>query len=102
VKTHAPIINKNTLVMKFGGSSVGTPDAMSRVVSIVKNEKSQWKNVVVVTSALSGVTDTLLKMASQESAADSRALEAMAVELARKHADIARVLVSDPAWPVKR
>lgn len=97
MKTHAPIINKNTLVMKFGGTSVGTPDAMSRVVSIVKNEKSQWKNVVVVTSALSGVTDTLLKMASQESAADSHALEAMAVEIARKHEDIARVLVSDPA-----
>jgi len=97
VKTQAPIIKKNTLVMKFGGTSVGTPDAMGRVVSIVKNEKSQWKNVVVVTSALSGVTDALLKMTSQEAAADSHSLETMAVDIARKHEAIAKELVSDSA-----
>ncbi len=58
---------KGTLVMKFGGTSVGTTKAMRQVVFIVKNEKPGWKNIVVVTSALDGVTDILLKMASRVS-----------------------------------
>jgi aspartate kinase len=82
--------------MKFGGTSVGTPDAMRQVVSIVKKEKGQWKNVVVVTSALSGVTDILLKMASQEVMAHPHAVDKYATELIQKHDEIADVLIHDP------
>lgn len=49
------------LVMKFGGTSVGTSDAMSRTAEIVFNSKEPEK--VVVTSAMSGVTDELLNLA---------------------------------------
>ena len=53
-----------TLVMKFGGTSVGTPAAMRQVVSIICDERKTWRRLVVITSALSGVTDLLLSMAS--------------------------------------
>lgn len=96
MKAQTPAIQKNTLVMKFGGTSVGTPDAMRQVVSIVKNEKQQWKNVVVITSALSGVTDTLLKMASQEATANPRALDQYAENLIHKHDEIANALIHEP------
>jgi aspartate kinase len=68
----------NTLVMKFGGTSVGSADAMRQVVSIISNERIKRKNIAVITSALNGVTDQLLSMADGrveilETAADLRA-----------------------------
>ncbi|MDE7346762.1 MAG: bifunctional aspartate kinase/homoserine dehydrogenase I [Muribaculaceae bacterium] len=48
-------------VMKFGGSSVGTPSALANVKNIV--ESTTGKKVVVV-SALGGVTDLLLSTAA--------------------------------------
>jgi bifunctional aspartokinase / homoserine dehydrogenase 1 len=53
---------KNTLVMKFGGTSVGTLDAMLQVAEIVQDVKKEWKHVAVVTSAMAGVTNFLLKL----------------------------------------
>ena len=44
-------------VMKFGGTSVGTPKSLQLVKSIVEAEKEP---VIVVVSALGGVTDRLL------------------------------------------
>ncbi|MDR0887570.1 MAG: aspartate kinase [Candidatus Methanoplasma sp.] len=44
-------------VMKFGGTSVGSPDALKRVVKIVTDEKN---DKVVVVSAMSGVTNFLV------------------------------------------
>ncbi|MDR3282206.1 MAG: aspartate kinase [Candidatus Methanoplasma sp.] len=44
-------------VMKFGGTSVGSPEALKRAVNIVKNEKN---DKAVVVSAMSGVTNFLV------------------------------------------
>ncbi len=79
--------------MKFGGTSVGTTKAMRQAVSIVKNEKPGWKNIIVVTSALDGVTDTLLRMASQVSTSQLDTLEDAASELIRRHDEIADDLI---------
>lgn len=48
-----------TLVIKFGGTSVGTTDAMAQAAQIVRANHLVWQNLIVVTSALSGVTDLL-------------------------------------------
>ena len=89
-------IEKNeTLVMKFGGTSVGTAEAMHQVVTIVKTEKQRWKNVVVVTSALSGVTDTLLKTAAKVTTGQTIILEETAAELTQRHSEIADALISN-------
>ncbi|MDR1954610.1 MAG: aspartate kinase [Candidatus Methanoplasma sp.] len=45
-------------VMKFGGTSVGSPEALQRVVKIILNEEG--KKIVVV-SAMSGITNFLVK-----------------------------------------
>jgi aspartate kinase len=81
---------KETLVMKFGGTSVGTPEAMRQVVSIVAAEKKNWRNLVVITSALSGVTDLLIDMASGKAN-----LKASAAILQNRHREIADVLIHD-------
>lgn len=46
-------------VLKFGGSSVASATAMSRVLDIVENE-AQKGTVILVSSAISGCTDALL------------------------------------------
>jgi aspartokinase len=62
------------LVMKFGGTSVGSPDAMRTVAEIVEHEKKYWKGVIPVVSALNGVTNLLLETAQKAAAGDSRLL----------------------------
>jgi aspartate kinase len=52
-------MKKNTLVMKFGGTSVGSGAAFTRAARIAAEEAKSRPTAVVV-SAMSGVTDTLL------------------------------------------
>lgn len=54
-------------VLKFGGSSVGTPESILQVKQIVESQQSE---VIVVVSALGGVTDKLIGMAKMASAGD--------------------------------
>ncbi|HWQ47020.1 MAG TPA: aspartate kinase [Longilinea sp.] len=86
-----------TLVMKFGGTSIGTVQVMQQTVSIVAAEKKTWPNLVVITSALSGVTDTLLSMAGEAARGQADSLDATAAALAIRHAEISSALVPDPA-----
>ena len=57
-------MSKQTLVMKFGGTSVGSAEALVSARQIIRDVKQDWARVAVVTSAMSGVTDLLLKSAS--------------------------------------
>ena len=47
------------LVLKFGGTSVGTIDKIKKVANIIKNRHSEDSQIIVVVSAMSGVTDEL-------------------------------------------
>ena len=49
-----------TITMKFGGTSVGGPEAIANVVDIVKAERAAGSRVIVIVSAMAGVTDTLV------------------------------------------
>ena len=53
-------------IMKFGGSSVGTPESMQQVVNIIEDSVQKEQTIVVV-SALGGVTDLLIDMAATAS-----------------------------------
>jgi len=48
------------ITMKFGGTSVGSPEAITNVVSIVSEAVQGGDRVIVVVSAMSGVTDALI------------------------------------------
>jgi len=51
------------IVQKYGGTSVGTLDRIRNVAARIKRTRDQGNQVVSVVSAMSGVTDGLIKMA---------------------------------------
>ncbi len=53
------------IVQKYGGTSVGSLDRIRNVASRLKQTRDQGNQVVAVVSAMSGVTDGLLKMAHE-------------------------------------
>ena len=61
-------------VLKFGGSSVGSPDSLKQVRSIVESQEGP---VVVVVSALGGVTDQLISMSRKAEEGDMSYLETL-------------------------
>jgi aspartokinase/homoserine dehydrogenase 1 len=87
--------HSRTLVMKFGGTSVGSAQAMSEAALIVKNTHAEWQRVVVVTSAISGVTNLLLDSASRAAAGDVTHLPDAEKNLRTSHVSIANELISD-------
>ena len=50
-----------TIVLKFGGTSVGTIERIKKVAQIISNYKKKKNRVAVVSSAMSGVTNDLAK-----------------------------------------
>jgi aspartate kinase len=87
--------SKRTLVMKFGGTSVGSVDALTRATQIIKEALTQYPRVVVVTSAMSGVTDLLLKSASLALRGNVDSLPEVESTLREKHFSAADALVND-------
>jgi aspartate kinase len=55
------------VVQKYGGTSVGTPERILNVARRAYETQQSGKSVVVVVSAMSGVTDGLIKLAKQVS-----------------------------------
>ena len=68
-------------VLKFGGSSVASATAMSRVLDIVGSATQEGK-VILVSSAISGCTDALLAIAGGK--ADAAALKQRHLEIVRR------------------
>ena len=53
------------IVQKYGGTSVGNPDRIKNVAARVAKYRARGDQVVVVVSAMSGVTDNLIKLAKK-------------------------------------
>ena len=51
------------IVQKYGGTSVGSLDRIRNVAARMKRTRDEGNQVVAVVSAMSGVTDSLIKMA---------------------------------------
>jgi aspartate kinase len=87
------------VVMKFGGTSVADAEAMTRVVKIVRRQGETQPDAappVVVVSALSKVTDGLIRTADFARNGDGKAAVALLVELLERHSGIARALTAGP------
>jgi aspartate kinase len=76
---------KDTVVMKFGGTSVGSAQAVQQVIEVARDAKAEWRNVAIVVSAMSGVTDSLLHGAKSAEQGDDSLAESTASELRAKH-----------------
>ena len=53
------------IVQKYGGTSVGNPERIKNVAARVARYRTAGDQVVVVVSAMSGVTDNLIKLAKE-------------------------------------
>jgi len=80
-------------VMKFGGTSVGSPDSLQLVKKIVENEPEP---VIVVVSALSGVTDRLL-LAADFALNGNSGYKPLLDEIIARHEEIIEKRVTSPA-----
>jgi aspartokinase/homoserine dehydrogenase 1 len=78
-------------ILKFGGTSVGTVSSINTVLNILKQEKQQGANPVVILSAMSGVTNLLAGMAQQ--AAEGQEFTAHLAELESRHFEVVRNLL---------
>jgi len=71
------------LVMKFGGTSVGSAERFAAVARIVEGAKD--KQLVVVVSAMSGTTNTLIEGARAAAEGQDGRYRAIKAELLAKH-----------------
>jgi aspartokinase/homoserine dehydrogenase 1 len=82
------------VVMKFGGTSVGGVAALQQATSIVKKAREEGNEVVVVASAMSGVTDLLLRGARQAEAGDVTTADHARQEIMAKHTQVIEALLA--------
>ncbi|NPV57380.1 MAG: aspartate kinase, partial [Anaerolineae bacterium] len=88
---------QKTLVMKFGGTSVGDAAAVRQAVAIIATAHHEWSRLVVVTSAMAGVTDRLLDSAQSAAAGDRLKFTQAAQDLRTQHFSVLDELISDLA-----
>ncbi|HCM21270.1 MAG TPA: bifunctional aspartate kinase/homoserine dehydrogenase I, partial [Porphyromonadaceae bacterium] len=79
-------------VMKFGGTSVGSPESLQLVKNIVENEKDP---VIVVVSALNGVTDRLL-LAADFARNNNSGYKPLLDEIIARHEEIIEKMIPSP------
>lgn len=83
-----------TITMKFGGTSVGSPEAIQNVIQIVRQTVEEGSRLVVVVSAMSGVTDALLESAKLAAAGDRWGYLSLSQSMRDKHAEAINRLMS--------
>lgn len=83
-----PKSEKPLIVMKFGGTSVGSAERMQNVASLLA-EHSKRADLVVVVSAMGGVTDMLIRAAREASRGGREVWKGVRQEIARRHREVA-------------
>jgi bifunctional aspartokinase / homoserine dehydrogenase 1 len=81
-------------VMKFGGTSVGDADCVRRAAAIVQSAAARGP-VVVVVSAMSGVTNRLIRAAHSAEGGEQSSFSALINELGQQHRIALEALVRD-------
>src|SRR2546421_8474971 len=85
-------------VLKFGGTSVGSGERMRRVANIIAHTLNDSVEAfpIVVVSAMSKVTDQLLRIAAHVSNGEQEAYEQELTALKQRHLDAAEKAVHNP------
>ncbi|MDA0193912.1 MAG: bifunctional aspartate kinase/homoserine dehydrogenase I [Bacteroidetes bacterium] len=79
-------------VLKFGGTSVGSQQNIRQVAEIIKNYHQAGEKVAVVVSAMSGVTNRLIKIGERSSKADEE-WKSEIINLRKSHLETAKKLI---------
>jgi bifunctional aspartokinase / homoserine dehydrogenase 1 len=90
---------KNLLVMKFGGTSVGSAARMQVAVQLSAEQRKK-RPVVIVVSAMSGITDLLIETTKHAEAGDRAGLDANVRKLEERHNQVCQELLPRAAQKV--
>jgi aspartokinase/homoserine dehydrogenase 1 len=85
-------VNRPLRVVKFGGTSVGDAPRIRKVVEIVR-DAARESDLVVVVSAMSGVTNKLVEAAAHSEAGNGEAVERIFDELRERHRAVVGALI---------
>ncbi len=85
-------------VMKFGGTSVESAEAIARTARIVAGRRASGVQPIVVVSARAKVTDPVLQAATAAAAGDRETALAITARLLTRHREAAGALSVDNAW----
>lgn len=80
-------------VLKFGGSSVSTPERIQAIVEILKSYYTRGEQFTVVFSAFGGVTDLLIQMANLAAKGDDSYLTLFET-FSQRHFEVVKTLLS--------
>ncbi|MDM8528543.1 aspartate kinase [Anaerolineales bacterium HSG24] len=83
------------IVMKFGGTSVGSVTALQKVVEIIQRYRAEGHEVLTVVSAMNGVTNLLLDSANKAEQGDEDTAHQARQTIAEKHASATLELLGD-------
>jgi aspartokinase/homoserine dehydrogenase 1 len=84
----------NLLLMKFGGTSVGSAERM-RVAACLSAEQQRRRPVAIVVSAMSKITDLLLETLRRAEAGEQAGLASDIEKVRRRHYDTCRELLPE-------
>ena len=85
-------VKKPLRIMKFGGTSVGDASAIRKVVDIIRGASCN-SHLVVVVSAMSGVTNQLIEAATQAQAGNRQTVEMIFEQLRKRHDAVVSALI---------
>ncbi|MCC6612969.1 MAG: aspartate kinase [Anaerolineae bacterium] len=80
------------ITMKFGGTSVGSPEAISTVTEIVRGSLSRNDQVIVIVSAMSGVTDQLIRSAQDAAGGNKWGYLSVGQKIRDRHDEVINLL----------
>lgn len=83
---------KDLVIMKFGGTSMGSADRIRSAANIIAEERNK-RPVAVVVSAMSGITDLLIDTLKHAEDGDADGMEAGVKELYKRHVETCRELL---------
>lgn len=80
-------------ILKFGGTSVGSPEIIKKVIKIIKETEKKEGRIAVVVSAFSKVTDKLIEVGTLAAKGDKN-YKKIFEEIKERHLSAVRELVS--------
>lgn len=82
------------LVLKFGGTSISTPENVRSVAKYVRS-LSKGNELVIVCSALNGVTDDLIRVANLVQKGNKDSADRLSKAIINKHKQLAKKLIKN-------
>lgn len=81
------------ITMKFGGTSVGSAEAIERTATIIEEQLKQDPHTAVIVSAMGGVTDLLIQSVEKAIAADKWGYLSISNQIRDKHEEAITLLI---------